>query len=296
MTRIFTPSTTSAALALAMALSAPAHAQLLGGGLGGGLGGSLGGGFPIGSIGSTGSVGAKGSVDTATRSARASARAAREANAATRAASSSVQTSQTANAAVRVPAVALPRVRAGALVVPVVRSAIVVPAIPDLAVRRTAIVEAGIAPITYAEVPAYVDHQYVVLQDELRGTGVHVRKQGQQIVLDMPSDVTFAFNKYDIQPRFYAVLSAVSRTLAHYPATYVDVNGHTDAIGSYSYNQVLSEKRADTVADFLAARQVNAVRMHVQGFGKTEPVASNATIDGRSANRRVEIILTPYAT
>lgn len=296
MTRIFTRSTTGAALALAMALSAPAHAQLLGGGLGGGLGGSLGGGFPIGSIGSTGSIGATGSIDTATRSARASARATREANAAARAASSSVRTSQAANAAVRAPAVAIPRVRAGALVVPVVRSAIVVPAIPDLAVRRTAIIEAGIAPITYAEVPAYVDRQYIVLQDELRGTGVHVRKQGQQIVLDMPSDVTFAFNKYDIQPRFYSVLSAVSRTLAHYPATYVDVNGHTDAIGSYSYNQVLSEKRADTVADFLAARQVNAVRMHVEGFGKTEPVASNATIEGRSANRRVEIILTPYAT
>lgn len=296
MTKFFTRSTTGAALALAMALSVPAHAQLLGGGLGGAVGGSVGGGFPIGSIGSTGSVGATGSVDTATRSARASARATREANAATRAASANVRTSQAANAAIRAPALSIPRVRAGALVVPVVRSAIVVPAIPDFEVRRTAIIEAGIAPITYAEVPAYVDNQYVVLQDELRGTGVHVRKQGQQIVLDMPSDVTFAFNKYDIQPRFYSVLSAVSRTLAHYPATYVDVNGHTDAIGSYSYNQVLSEKRADTVADFLAARQVNAVRMHVEGFGKTEPVASNATIEGRSANRRVEIILTPYAT
>lgn len=296
MTRIFTRSTTGAALALAMALSAPAHAQLLGGGLGGALGGSLGGGFPIGSIGSTGSVGATGSVDTATRSARASARATREADAATRAVNSSVRTSQAVNAAVRAPALAVPRVQAGALAVPVVRSAIVVAAIPDFAVRRTAIIEAGITPITYAEVPAYVDSQYIVLQDELRGTGVHVRKQGQQIVLDMPSDVTFAFNKYDIQPRFYSVLSAVSRTLGHYPATYVDVNGHTDAIGSYSYNQVLSERRADTVADFLTARQVNPVRLHVQGFGKTEPIASNATIEGRSANRRVEIILTPYAT
>ncbi len=162
--------------------------------------------------------------------------------------------------------------------------------------RRVAIGEAGIAPITYVEVPAYVDRQYSVFQDELRGTGVTVRKQGQQIVLDMPSDVTFAFDKYNIQPRFYHVLSAVSRTLARFPATYVDVNGHTDAIGSFSYNQVLSEKRADTVADFLAARQVNPVRLHVEGFGKTEPVTSNATIQGRAANRRVEIILTPYTS
>ena len=111
--------------------------------------------------------------------------------AATRAASSSVWISQAANAAVRVAAVALPRIWAGALAVPVVRSAIVVPAIRDLAVRGTAIIQAGIAPITYAEVPAYVDSQ----------------------------------------PRFYAVLSAVSRMLVHCPATYVDVNGHTDAIG-----------------------------------------------------------------
>lgn len=302
MTKFFSRSTTYAALAITMVLAAPAHAQLLGGGLGGGLGGSLGGGFPIGSIGSTGSIGAAGSIDTATRSARASARATREASAATRAVNSSVRTTQAANLAVAAPNLAVPRVRPGVLAVPsvpavsVARSAIVVPAIPDLALRRTEIIAAGIAPITYTEVPAYVDNQYVVLQDELRGTGVRVRKQGQQIVLDMPSDVTFAFNKYDIQPRFYEVLSAVSRTLAHYPATYVDVNGHTDAIGSYSYNQVLSEKRADTVANFLAARQVNPVRMHVEGFGKTEPIASNATIEGRSANRRVEIILTPYAT
>ncbi len=170
-----------------------------------------------------------------------------------------------------------------------------VPAIPDLAVRRSAIIEAGIPSITYAEVPGYVDRQYVILQDELRGTGVQVERRGQQIVLEMPSDVTFSFDKYNIQPRFYGVLDAVSRTLAKYSASYVDVNGHTDAIGSFGYNQVLSEKRADSVADYLAARRVNPARLHVEGFGKTEPIASNATISGRAANRRVEIILTPYA-
>lgn len=178
---------------------------------------------------------------------------------------------------------------------PVVAPVVVVPAIPDVATRRTAIIDAGIVPIAQDDVPVYVDRQYVVLQDELRGSGVRVERRGQQIVLEMPSDVTFAFNKYDIQPRFFGVLNAVSRTLAHYPASYVDVDGHTDAIGSFTYNQALSEHRADSVADYLSARAVNPVRMHVQGFGKTEPVASNATISGRAANRRVEIILTPYA-
>lgn len=252
----------AASIAMTLALAAPVHAQLLGGGIGGvlGVGGALGG--------ATGSLGVAGSL------------------------------AQDVEApAVRAPVVARP-----AVAVPVVSSVntvvavpAIVPAIPDVAVRRVAIVNAGIVPIAYAEAPAYIDRQYVVLQNDLRGTGVEVIKRNNQIVLEMPSDVTFAFDKHDIQPRFYGVLDAVSRTLGKYPATYVDVNGHTDAIGSYAYNQRLSEKRADAVADYLAERSVNGARMHVQGFGKTEPIASNATISGRAANRRVEIILTPYA-
>lgn len=190
------------------------------------------------------------------------------------------------------PSVAVPTVSRVSTVVAVPN---VVPAIPNVAVRRVAIVNAGIAPITYSAVPAYIDRQYVVLQNDLRGTGVEVIKRNNQIILEMPSDVTFSFNKFNIQPRFYGVLNTVSRTLAKYPATYVDVNGHTDSIGSFTYNQRLSERRADAVADYLADRSVNGARMHVQGFGKTEPIASNATVSGRAANRRVEIILTPYA-
>lgn len=180
-----------------------------------------------------------------------------------------------------------------AVAVPTVAARISVPAAPLIVERRTAIIDAGIAPVVYDDVPAYVDRQYVLLQDELRETGINVRKHGEQIVLELPSDVNFAFDRYNIQPRFYSALNAVSRVLAQYPSTYVDVNGHTDAIGSYSYNQLLSERRADAVANYLAARSVHPVRMQVQGFGKSEPIATNATIQGRAANRRVEIILTP---
>ncbi|MBN9143166.1 outer membrane protein OmpA-like peptidoglycan-associated protein [Novosphingobium sp. 1748] len=252
----------AASIAMTLALAAPVHAQLLGGAIGGGLGvgGALGG--------ATGSLGVAGSL------------------------------AQDVEApAVRAPVVARPAVAVPVVsrVNTVVAVPALVPAIPDVAVRRVAIVNAGIMPITYAEAPAYIDRQYVVLQNDLRGTGVEVIKRNNQIVLEMPSDVTFAFDKHDIQPRFYGVLDAVSRTLGKYPATYVDVNGHTDAIGSYAYNQRLSERRAGAVADYLADRSVNGARMHVQGFGKTEPIASNATISGRAANRRVEIILTPYA-
>ncbi|MFM2282454.1 MAG: hypothetical protein RLZZ444_4685 [Pseudomonadota bacterium] len=312
MTKFMTTAGTTLALALAVA-AAPVHAQLLGGGLGGGLGGAAS--FPGGSIGSMGNIGVSripGGVTTTsdgsatvTRTVRAP-RVPRQA-AATGSVTSAVTAPELPNAVAKVQAVrapALPNSSSGARVVAVpalpqvavVSRGVVLPHIADVAVRREAIIEAGIAPVPVFEVPNYVDRQYVTLQDDLRGTGVAVHKRGDQIVLDLPSDVNFAFNKYDIQPRFYRVLNSVSRTLARYPASYVDVNGHTDAIGSYSYNQVLSERRADSVADYLTARDVNGARLHVEGFGKTEPIASNATVEGRAANRRVEIILTPYAS
>ena len=295
----------SAAFAITVALASPANAQLLRGGLGGGLGGGIGigGGLPIeagGDIGTT--IGVPDAVDDTTRTVHSNTRTA------TRTAHSTTRATRPVNTADKADIVSIPAVNTPSPVVPAVKGPVVavptvqlrnalvmIPAIPNVTIRRTAIIDAGIAPVSYAEVPAYVDQEYVVLQDELRGSGVRVEKQGQQILLEMPSDVTFSFNKYNIQPRFYGVLDAVSHTLGKYPATYIDVNGHTDAIGSFGYNQVLSKKRAGSVADYLAARQVNPARMYVQGFGKTEPIASNATIIGRAANRRVEIILTPYA-
>lgn len=290
-----------ASLALAFSLAAtPARAQLLGGGLSGGLGGVIA--MPGGMINGAGDIG----VSRIERgiSANGSADAAVSRRVRTRALPAPVSTQVVTNVAstakIAVPAVstngvtsrivsttsavALPR-----LAVPAVTAV----AVPDLVVRRGAIIDSGIEPVYISDVPAYVDRQYTVLQDDLRGTGVTVQKRGAQIILELPSDVNFAFNKYDIQPRFYGVLNAVSRTLAKYPATYVDVNGHTDAIGSFSYNQTLSERRADVVADYLFAHSVTPARLHVQGFGKTEPIASNATIEGRAANRRVEIVLTP---
>ena len=292
----------AATLAIAITLASPAQAQLLRGGMGGGLGGGLGigGGLPIGAAGAHGDFGVTGDV---TRGVDGTTDSVRSSTHVTHSLRTTVKTPEVAVPPVHANMVAVPTVSAQTLrgaTVPVGRAVTLVPtlppAIPNVAIRRTAIIEAGIAPIAYVDVPAYVDQEYGVLQDELRGSGIRVERQGQQILLEMPSDVTFSFNKYNIQPRFYGVLNAVSHTLAKYPATYIDVNGHTDAVGSFSYNQVLSEKRADSVADYLATRQVNPARMSVQGFGKTEPIASNATITGRAANRRVEIVLTPYAS
>jgi len=295
---------TSLAVTMALALgAAPASAQLLGGGLGGAvsLPGTMIGGagdFGVSRVGREVSTTTGGNID-ATRRVRQPAvprRVSAEAALSSRVAAPAAplaEATASVRAAVPTAAGAITSSVAGAAGAARVGTSVAVPTLPNLAVRRTAIIEAGIAPVVYDEIPAYVDRQYVVLQDELRGTGVNVRKQGQQIVLDLPSDVNFAFDRSDIQPRFYLTLNAVSRVLARYPSTYVDVNGHTDAVGSYEYNQALSERRADAVADYLADRSVNPVRMHVAGFGKTEPIASNATVSGRAANRRVEIILTP---
>lgn len=293
---------TTVTFGLALALAVPAQAQLLGGGLGGGLTGGLGGfGGMIHGTGTMplGDIAGDADVGGAVRHSRHAVTPQVHADGAVKAPKlpTAALTTQVTHVAGEVrPGRVVGAVTVPTVVAPNVTHLVVVPPIPDLAVRREAFIESGIAPVTYDEVDTYIDHQYEGLQHDLAGTGVEVSRRGQQIVLEMPSDVTFAFNKYDIQPRFYGVLDSVAHTLSHYPATYVDVDGHTDAIGSYAYNQVLSERRAGTVADYLSAHAVSPARMHVEGFGKTEPIASNATISGRAANRRVEIVLTPYVS
>jgi outer membrane protein OmpA-like peptidoglycan-associated protein len=160
--------------------------------------------------------------------------------------------------------------------------------------QSAALVGGGVEVLSVPESYVYMDRQAEELRRELSGTGVLVERQGDTIALEMPGDVTFAFNKWDIRPRFYSVLDRVAATLNRYPATYVDVIGHTDAIGSADYNQWLSERRAGSVADYIQEREEIPARLYVAGRGKSEPTASNATVEGRAANRRVEILLHPY--
>jgi len=169
---------------------------------------------------------------------------------------------------------------------------VLAPPVVDLR-RRQAVIASGVTVLPLRDADLYMDNQVVELRNELVGTGVEVSRRGDQVVLLLPADVTFAFDKSDIKPRFYPVLDAVARTLRRYPSTYVDVTGHTDAIGTEAYNQRLSERRADTVSHYLEARGAAPQRLATEGRGKDEPVASNATIAGRAANRRVEIELRP---
>ena len=138
-----------------------------------------------------------------------------------------------------------------------------------------------------------MDRQEQELRRQTAGTGVEVERQGDELVLTMPSGITFAFDRYDIQPQFRPTLDQIAQTLSAYPQTLIDVYGHTDSTGSDAYNQTLSENRAQSVADYLATRGVQRVRIATRGFGESQPVADNATEQGRSANRRVEMRIVP---
>ncbi len=141
----------------------------------------------------------------------------------------------------------------------------------------------------------YMDVQEAKLRDRMRGTGVSVTRNGDNIILNMPSSITFAVDSADLSPSFYNTLSGVALVLKEYEKTYVNVVGHTDNTGSASHNQALSERRAASVGQFLISQGAAANRFNIRGVGFNQPVASNNTADGRAQNRRVEITLSPMS-
>lgn len=160
--------------------------------------------------------------------------------------------------------------------------------------RTEEILGAGIGAVAGAGAGYYMDQQEKKLRERTAGTGIDVERQGDQLVLNMPGDVTFDLNSAMVKSQFRSALDGVATTLAEYPSTYIDVYGHTDSTGSDSYNQGLSERRASSVADYLAGRGIQRVRMGTQGFGelqlKCSPEQGEADYQ---CNRRVEIRIAP---
>ena len=138
-----------------------------------------------------------------------------------------------------------------------------------------------------------MDQQIKELEEQTAGTGVDVIRDGDNLLLRMPSGITFGYDRADVQPQFQPTLNEVSSVLAQYPKTYIDIYGHTDSDGSDAYNQTLSERRAQSVATYLVGRGVQSARIGTRGFGEPQPIASNATEEGKAANRRVEIKIAP---
>ena len=159
--------------------------------------------------------------------------------------------------------------------------------------RKGALIGAGIGALAGGAVGHYMDQQEAKLRAQLQGTGVSVTRSGDNIILNMPGNVTFATDSSDISSGFYAVLDSVGLVINEFEKTYVDVVGHTDSTGAADYNQQLSERRAQSVAGYLQSRGVLSQRLQVRGMGASSPIASNDTPQGRQQNRRVEIILVP---
>ena len=152
---------------------------------------------------------------------------------------------------------------------------------------------AGIGALAGGGVGYYMDKQDDELRAQLQNTGVSVTRDGDNIILNMPGNITFATGSSDINADFFAVLNSVALVVNKYEKTYIDIIGHTDNTGSAELNQRLSEARANSVARYLESQKVLPQRIVTSGMGMNNPIASNSTPEGRAQNRRVEIVLTP---
>ncbi len=161
---------------------------------------------------------------------------------------------------------------------------------------RNALIGAGIGALAGGAVGGYMDNQEARLRERLRDAGVKVRREGNNIVLEMASDITFPVNGDQVNPQFYRTLAAVGEVLNEFNRTTIQVSGHTDSTGDDRYNLDLSQRCANAVAYVLQQNGVMSQRMYVQGFGEQYPAASNATVPGRARNRRVEIQIMPLTS
>ena len=159
--------------------------------------------------------------------------------------------------------------------------------------RVAALIGAGVGALAGGAVGAYMDQQEAELRAQLQGTGVSVTRVGDQIILNMPSNITFDTGSSTVKPRFAATLQSVALVLRRFNKTIVDILGHTDSDGSEQYNLALSRQRALAVANMISANGIDSRRFYIDGRGESSPIASNATAAGKAQNRRVEIRISP---
>jgi outer membrane protein OmpA-like peptidoglycan-associated protein len=156
-----------------------------------------------------------------------------------------------------------------------------------------ALIGAAVGALAGGAVGNYMDRQEAKLRQDMAGTGVEVVRNGQNLTLSMPSNITFAFDSAKLNPQFDPVLDKLGKTLTEYNQTVIQIAGHTDNVGSHEYNMKLSLQRADGVKSYLVTQGVPAARLVTIGVGPDYPVASNDTAEGRAENRRVEITIVP---
>jgi outer membrane protein OmpA-like peptidoglycan-associated protein len=158
--------------------------------------------------------------------------------------------------------------------------------------RNQAIVGAALGAGAGGLIGDRLDRQAAALQASVSGN-TQVINTGNEIRVQMPNDILFAVDSASLRPDLRADLRAVARNLLEYPQSTIVVTGHTDNTGSAAYNQSLSERRANAVAAELIGNGVPANRIQAVGRGLSQPIASNATAQGRAQNRRVDITIRP---
>src|SRR5690606_30045235 len=158
---------------------------------------------------------------------------------------------------------------------------------------KGALIGAAVAGAAGAGYGYYADKQEEELRRSMQGTGVEVQRQGDTIQLIMPGNITFATDSADIASSFYTPLNNLASSFRQYNQNSIEIVGHTDSTGNHAYNVGLSQRRAQSVANYLMAQGVDASRLSTRGAGPDQPIASNATADGRAQNRRVEVTLRP---
>jgi len=140
----------------------------------------------------------------------------------------------------------------------------------------------------------YFDQQEAALRKQLLNSGVQVQRVGEnQLVLRMQNGIGFDTNSYQLNSSIHNTLTGVARILVEYPDTSLVISGYTDNTGSDTYNQSLSERRAESVRSYLLSQGVASGRAIARGYGERNPICTNGTSEGRACNRRVEIQILP---
>jgi len=159
--------------------------------------------------------------------------------------------------------------------------------------RQRALVGAGVGALAGGAVGGYMDKQEAELRAQMRDSGVTVTRKGEDIILNMPGNVTFRTGSADLNAQFFKVLDGVALVTKKYDKTIIEIAGHTDNVGGSDYNKQLSQRRAGAVAQYLMSKGVSEARVMTAAGGEDHPIASNSTEQGRAANRRVEVTLAP---
>jgi len=158
---------------------------------------------------------------------------------------------------------------------------------------KGALIGAAVVGAASAGYGYYADRQEKALRESMANTGVEVQRQGDQIKLIMPGNITFATDSSAIAPSFYAPLNNLAGSFKQFNENTIEIVGYTDSTGSRQHNMDLSLQRAQAVSTYLSSQGVDAARLSVRGAGPDQPIASNADANGRAQNRRVEVNLKP---